>query len=46
MSVGPIEKSRSNARLEIDEEKVPKLFQYVVPKTPAGMYIKSYISLV
>ena len=37
MSVGPIENSRSTARLEADEEKVPDLFQYVEPKTSTGM---------
>ena len=37
MSVGPIEKSRSTARLEADEEKVPELFQYIEPKTKAGI---------
>ena len=36
MSVGPIEKSRSTACLEADEEKVPDLFQYVEPKTSTG----------
>ena len=37
MSVGPIENSRSTARLEADEEKVPHLFQYVEPKPSSGM---------
>ena len=36
MSVGPIEKSRSIARVEVDEEKVPELIQYIEPKTKAG----------
>ena len=43
MSVGPIEKSRSTACLEADEEKVPDLFQYVEPKTSTGMSMLCHI---
>ena len=39
MSVGPIEKTRSITRVEVDEEKAPELLQYIEAKTKAGNHI-------